>query len=89
MSRVKIESKMAALFAAEGDRRYLTTSWEGDVDVAEPDQAFRFFNRVDEADVKRLGELNYHLPSLSVGDLVTIDGKTWRCEASGWSEVTA
>lgn len=90
MPRVKIKSMMAEQLAEAGDERFVrATSWEGDVDVTAPDQAFRFFNRVDEDDVRRLGELNYHLPSLSVGDLLTIDDKTWRCESVGWSEVTA
>jgi hypothetical protein len=35
---------------------------------------FRFFTLVDERDSDRLERLGYQLPSLSVGDLVTIVG---------------
>jgi hypothetical protein len=54
-----------------------------------PEAAFRFFNRVEEADVKRLEEIGYDLPSLSVGDFVEIDGRTWEVAPVGFEEMTA
>lgn len=45
---------------------------------------FRFFNRVDEADVKRLAGLGYSLPSLSVGDVLYWNRKAWRVAGEGF-----
>jgi hypothetical protein len=65
-------------------------TWEGDVPPAPEgmtvlEHVFRYFNRVDQADIDRLDELDYQLPSLSVSDVVTIDdGPRWRCAGVGW-----
>lgn len=65
-------------------------TWEGDVDlagltVAEAlERIFRQFNRVDDSDCARLLKLGYNLPSLSVGDIVTITDVRWRCASLGW-----
>lgn len=64
--------------------------WEGEIPPpADAERAleyvFRYFNRVDEGDGERLEALGYRLPSLGVGDLVTIDdGPRYRCASLGW-----
>ncbi len=51
-------------------------SWEGEVhleganDLELCEDIFRKFNRVSDEDVRRLSELNYILPSVSVGDII-------------------
>lgn len=73
-------------------------TWQGDV----PDEMFighdillgtgmnealfRIFNRVDEADSIRLEAWGYRLPSLSVGDTVSYDGRTFRVDDFGFTE---
>ena len=42
------------------------------------DEIFRYFNRVDEADAKRLERHRYTLPSLSAGDVVCLDAPDTR-----------
>lgn len=76
-------------------------AWEGDVSygferstpTATLESIFRAFNRVDEADCKRLDDLGYNLPSLSSGDFVRLtddDGATYwyLCASVGWVPVT-
>jgi hypothetical protein len=67
-------------------------TWEGDIPLPEGrsrlEAIFRFFNRVDDADVGRLDSLGYFLPSLSVGDQVALDGRTYEVEGVGFTEVT-
>lgn len=67
--------------------------WEGEVKIDVPaegspqeklDRLFRFFNRVDEADVVRLEEIGFRQPSMSMGDLVELDGETWTVAAFGF-----
>jgi hypothetical protein len=66
--------------AAACGGRYPTT-WQGDIQLESngnlPEQIFRFFNRVDEADGERLKKLGYNLPSLSVGDYFTVKFAMW------------
>lgn len=69
-------------------------TWEGDLDdlagltVREAlDYIFRYFSRVDDDDHHWLLALGYDLPSLSVDDIVTIDGVSWRCAGVGWERV--
>lgn len=52
------------------------------------EHVFRYFNRVDEADVTRLNGIGYELPSLSTGDFVQVDGEFWLCANVGWQRVT-
>lgn len=65
-------------------------TWDGDLDLAgltaaqALERVFRAFNRVDDGDHERMLALGYALPSLSVGDVVTIDGVRWRCAPVGW-----
>ena|SRR5437763_7263472 len=63
------------------------TTWSGEVEVNMNlsdevilDLIYRMFNRVDEADLDRMEALGYELPSLSMGDFVTLHGgaaHTW------------
>lgn len=72
-------------------------TWEGEVTWPEGVQEdndqivleciFRYFNRVDEDDAERLNKLGFDMPSLSMGDEVGFNGKRWRCEAIGWSQI--
>lgn len=83
------------------------TTWRGDLDLdrnlspeANLEVVFRAFNRVDQNDHERMAELGYLLPSLSVGDYVTLhlDGtgpqgpitepRTWHCRSMGFEEIT-
>lgn len=55
-------------------------TWSGDAPIKMHENAYvvlervwRMFNRVDDADVRRLERMGYDLPSLSVGDRVTIE----------------
>lgn len=74
--KVEVFSLTAAVVGTEQG-----TTWQGEI----PDELFgnsttqrsfevvyRLLNRVDESDVKRLEDWGYNLPSLSVGDYVTI-----------------
>lgn len=84
---ITITSRMAEAF------EYPETTWTGAVQLAttEPEDRleliFRLFNRVDDSDCERLEKWGYKLPSLSTGDSVTMEGKTYRCESMGWQEV--
>lgn len=49
---------------------------------------FRFFNRVDDGDEERLERIDYRLPSLSVGDLLHWESKTWRVAGVGFDAIT-
>jgi len=49
-----------------------------------PEDAFRFFNRVTEADADRLEAIGYRLPSMSVGDLLVIGSDTFQCMSVGF-----
>lgn len=58
-----------------------------DVDAhAKLEYVFRFFNRVDDGDHERMAAVGYYLPSLSMDDVVTLDGERWRCAALGWEK---
>jgi hypothetical protein len=65
--------------------------WQGQLDLPGNDQealeqVWRLFNRVETEDVERLEEWGYRLPSLSVGDRVTLDGKDYWVNDLGWVE---
>lgn len=66
---------------------HLEADYEGDPE-AYMEHVFRYFNRVDEADVIRLKSVGYELPSLSSGDFVQVDGEFWLCGNVGWQRVT-
>lgn len=99
MTHVKIESQMAkdansGLRPTWEPAPFPATSWEGSVDLdlsngpeAALEQVFRQFNRVTDEDVSRLTRIGYNLPSLSTGDLVTLDGRRWRVAPVGFREV--
>ena len=62
--------------------------WSGYIpEVENLEEIFRFFNRVEYGDGERLEEIGYDLPSLSVGDIVTWNGKRRRVEPVGWVEI--
>lgn len=92
--RVRIESAMAAAWnreIAENPPAVATApraeTWEGDLDQdMNLEEIFRFFNRVEYGDGERLDEIGYDLPSLSVGDYVTKNGKRYRVEPVGFVE---
>jgi hypothetical protein len=90
--RVRIESALARRFnesLEDGEERRMEV-WEGDLDQdMNLEEIFRFFNRVDYDDGERLERLGYLMPSLSVDDLVTKNGKTYRVEPVGFVEVSA
>jgi len=48
------------------------------------DNVFRAFNRVTQADCETLDRLGYDLPSLSVGDIVTLNGETKQVTGNGF-----
>jgi len=64
--------------------QFANRSWTGMARSANLDDIFREFNRVDQKDIDHLTEIGYDLPSLSVGDRVTIGPETWVCEPIGW-----
>lgn len=53
------------------------------------ERIFRLFNRVDDADCRRLDGAGYKLPSLSMGDVVTMEGQHWLCAGVGWKRISA
>jgi hypothetical protein len=74
------------------------TTWRGELSLspANPEDAleivYRFLNRVDEGDHERMAEVGYTLPSLSMGDFVTLHlpdyPRTWRVASVGFEPVT-
>ena len=83
------------------------TTWHGDLDLslASSDEGrlelvYRLLNRVDESDHERLEAMGYMLPSLSMGDFVTLhldvmgehgpvtQPRTWMVASVGFVEVT-
>jgi hypothetical protein len=99
MLRLEIVSMMAAI---AGNQHGIT--WRGTVALADlrrylPPEApvtrermneaiFRFFNRVDDSDCARLEAIGYRLPSLSAGDLVTVETVTFLVATSAFERVT-
>jgi|SRR5262245_7606648 len=63
-------------------------SWTGEIEHSSKSEIFRLFNVVDDEDALRLKSWNYNLPSLSMGDTVTVHGKTWLVAMGGWIELT-
>lgn len=87
MNKITVWSALAAVHIAEhGTVKYDSAEWSGNVNVRMPDDAWRFFNRIDKADNQRLTELGYRLPSMSIGDLLTLDGTTHLCLPLGFCE---
>lgn len=63
--------------------------WSGELDdLRDLEDAFRYFNRVDEADCERLERIGYKLPSLSVGDIVTVDGNHHVVASMGFAPIS-
>lgn len=75
-------------------------TWTGEFDIPATDlggnvdpmptleRIFRQFNAVDDADVAFMKRMNYTLPSLTSGDIVTIDGKNYFCKMASWQEIS-
>lgn len=73
------------------DSALIGVDYDGETPIIAPttlERLFRVFNRVDEHDGPRLEAMGYKLPSLSSGDVVTIEGKHWLCASMGWKELT-
>jgi hypothetical protein len=88
MTIVHIDSTWAA------KQELAVTTWEGALPLesrtteGQLEEVFRLFNRVTEEDVTRLHRMGYTLPSLSVGDTVTINGdQRYRVAPVGWEEL--
>lgn len=68
-------------------------TWEGEVPGVFQDGSldliFRMFNRVEPEDNDRLESWGYRLPSLSVGDRVTVGGRRFAVAVVGWREEPA
>lgn len=83
------------------------TTWRGECPVGHSghnletlERIYRFFNRVDEGDHEAMEAVGYTMPSLSMGDFVTLhlheNGPkgpverpfTWRVASVGFEEVT-
>lgn len=45
-------------------------SWTGEIAVDTLEEIFLYFNRIDDHDTNRLKRCGYHLPSLSVEDII-------------------
>lgn len=88
MTQITIYSKMAD----SPDYRIATGTtspiWEGEVEVRDLEDVFRYFNRVEEADADRLDEIDYRLPSLSSGDVVTVGGIHNLVASMGFKEIS-
>jgi hypothetical protein len=89
--KVRIESALAARWNEEREigEDGRPDTWEGEVPQMGPEEIFRFFNRVDKPDSDRLAGLGYELPSMSVGDIITIDGMLqYRVDPVGFTRVS-
>lgn len=53
------------------------------------ERVFRLFNRVTDEDAERLHQLGYKLPSLSVGDIVTMKGANYLVMSVGFQKIDA
>jgi hypothetical protein len=51
------------------------------------ERIFRLFNRVSDEDAERLQRMDYKLPSLSVGDIVTMEGTHYLVCGMGFKPV--
>lgn len=96
--KVTIISNLARNLNATPEARiegiaYETDTWEGEVALEKEriedrlEEVFRLFNRVHDADADRLEEWGYKLPSLSVGDIVRLEGRTFRVAPAGYEEI--
>lgn len=68
----------------------METTWEGEVPEMDMEGIFRYFNRVEAGDGIRLEQIGYKLPSLSVGDIITVSTErraTYRVEPVGFTQL--
>lgn len=88
--QIEIYSKMADTPEYRIETGGRPATWQGELDdLRDLEDAFRYFNRVDEADCERLERIGYKLPSLSVGDIVTVDGNPHVVASMGFAPISA
>lgn len=58
----------------------------GDIET-DRETTFRYMNRIEGGYEEEQLEV-FKDRSMSVGDSVTIDGRTFRCDMAGWTEIT-
>lgn len=96
--KIEVFSLTAAVGGAQD------TTWKGDISLegclTQDDmlnRIYRLLNRVDAFDVERMQEWGYELPSLSVGDYVTIhieglttgsEVVTYQVKMTGFAKIT-
>ena len=70
--------------------------WEGSLDLElgndanteqKLDRLFRLFNRVTDEDAERLEKIGFRQPSMSVGDVVEVDGQRYEVAPIGFKRV--
>jgi hypothetical protein len=101
MFRRTLNVSIVSLLATIAGGEPYGISWQGHVPIELPDDTpaasanadavnetlFRAFQRVDDADARRLEDLDYRLPSLSCGDLIAWGGITYRVLAIGFERI--
>lgn len=86
--KVTVFSMMAAAFQ-DDESPFDSPVWQGELDAMDPEEAIRFFNRVDDSDGHRLEDIGYRLPSLSVGDIIVLGRDTYRVMSAGFTAITS
>lgn len=62
--------------------------WSGDIDCdTSLDGIYRRFSRVDEDDCEFLDGVGFFGRSMSVSDIIDLEGHVYYCDASGWVEL--
>lgn len=84
---VRIASAIATRIRNAEDDYTIETEWNGDLPPLTLNNIFRVFNRVTDADCENLNKIGYRLPSMSVGDLVTLDAETFQVTSTGFEKV--
>lgn len=101
MFRKTLNVSIVSLLATIAGGEPYGLSWQGHVPIELPDDTpatnenadvvnevlFRAFQRVDDADGRRLEDLDYRLPSLSCGDLIAWGGAAYRVLAIGFERI--
>lgn len=82
---IRIRSAIATRIFNEDDTFTGMTEWNGDIEFdGDIEDLYRMFNRVTQADSDRLEALGYFMPSMSVGDIVTLGSTTYQCASVGF-----
>jgi hypothetical protein len=62
--------------------------WSGDIDCdTSLDGIYRRFNRVDEDDCESLSGIGFAGRSMSVSDVIDLEGHMYYCDDFGWIEL--